>query len=73
MILRGLRKVNSPLCTDAPPKHQTIRTKLLLAASSRLANIFFRLRNGSGKIVLGEGWLVPSFDDTLCAGVRREG
>ena len=56
--------VNSPLCTDAPSKagniSQSERSYYRQLRSDWL--MVFQLRNGGGKIALGEGWFVLSFD-----------
>ena len=64
VILRDFGTVNSPLCTGAPSKagniSQSERSYYWQLRSDWL--MFFRSRNGGGKIALGEGWFVLSFD-----------
>ena len=64
VILRDFGKVNSPLCTDAPSKagniSQSERSYYRQLRSDWL--MVFRLRNGGGKIALGESSFVLSFD-----------
>ena len=51
----------------------SIRMELSVVVSFWLANVFFRLRNGSSKTVMWRAGLYRLSTDTLCAGVGRAG